>query len=83
MSAHEIRQVQSQLVVAVTSLYSAIPQPKVLHYANSSYYSVRGALKMHFRKKLGIWPNQQTPQPPPRKLGRQKKKKKFDVYFAF
>ena len=44
----------------------------------------KGAIKIHFWKKLGIWPNQRTPSPPPpRKLGRQKKKNKFIVYFAF
>ena len=26
-------------------------------YSVSLYYSVRGALKTHFRKKLGFWPN--------------------------
>ena len=44
---------------------------------------LRGAIKIIFRKNLGFWPNQRTPHPPPRKLGRQKKKKKFNVYFAF
>ena len=43
---------------------------------------IRGAVKFVFRKNLGIWPSQRAP-PPPRKLGRQKKKNKFNVYFAF
>ena len=41
---------------------------------------LRRALKIHFRKKLGIWPNQQTP---PRKLGRQKKKKSLMFILHF
>ena len=38
--------------------------------------TLRGAVKIVFRKNLGFWPNQRTPHPPPHKLGRQKKKKK-------
>ena len=44
---------------------------------------VRGALKIHFRKKLVIWPNQQAPPPPSPLAGPQKKEKKLNVYFAF
>ena len=47
------------------------------------FHQLGGPSKSFFRKKLGIWPNQRTPHPPPRKLGRQKKKNKFNVYFAF
>ena len=60
--------------------------PSAPQYKSIIMYSinwVRGAIKMHFRKKLGIWPNQRTPLPPPRKLSLPKKKKKFNVYFAF
>ena len=50
---------------------------------NKVWVMLRGAIIIFFRKILGFWPNQRTPHPPPRKLGRQKKKKKINVYFAF
>ena len=43
---------------------------------------LRGAFKIDFWKNLGIWPNQRTPSPPPRKLGRQKKTKKVLCLFC-
>ena len=43
---------------------------------------LRGAIKINFRKKLGIWPNQRTP-PLPVSCAAKKRRKKINVYFAF
>ena len=42
----------------------------------------QGCHQNSFSEKLGLLAQPADP-PPPRKLGRQKKKKKFNVYFAF
>ena len=41
----------------------------------------KGCHQNRFSEKLGLLA--QPADPPPQKLGRQKKKKKFNVYFAF
>ena len=48
-----------------------------------SLKALRGAFKIVFRKKFGIWPNQQTPPCPLPVVWAAKKRKKFNVYFAF
>ena len=61
------------MTLAVTvERYIAVCKPHQ-YRAITTVSIIRGALKIGFRKKLGIWPDQRTP--PPRKLGRQKKKK--------
>ena len=42
----------------------------------------KGGPQNAYSEKVGHLAQPADP-PPPRKLGRQKKKKKFDVYFAF
>ena len=44
---------------------------------------VRGALKIHFRKKLGIWPNQRTPHPLPVSWAGKKRKKSLMFILHF
>ena len=43
----------------------------------------KGGHQNGFSEKVGHLAQPADPSPPPRKLGRQKKKKKFNVYFAF
>ena len=43
----------------------------------------KGGPQNPFSEKVGHLAQPAAPPPPPRKLGRQKKKNKFDVYFAF
>ena len=65
------------------NLYFSYASSSTIHWSVGWSDGLREAIKIVFRKKLGFWPNQRTPPTPPRKLGRQKKKKKFNVYFAF
>ena len=43
--------------------------------------SIRGALKIHFRKKLGIWPNQRDPLPVSWAAKKRKKSLMFILHF--